>query len=122
MADVLGLSLPGDGQGVAWFEVSENDRWQAASGAAGVAGKLEESLEPLLAAARLVLDKVRAMAPDEVEVSFGAKLSGEVGWIFSKAAAEGNLAVKLRWKAEDKPATAAAPTGSTDAIGEVPKH
>jgi hypothetical protein len=100
MTEVVGLSLPGDTGAVAWFEVDDDDRWHAASGESSVVGRLEESLEPLLAAARMVLDKARAMAPDEVEVSFGAKLSGEVGWVFSKATAEGNLTVTLRWKAD----------------------
>jgi len=39
--------------------------------------------------------------PDEVEVSFGLRLSGELGVIVTKAGAEANFPVTLRWQRGD---------------------
>ena len=47
------------------------------------------------------------LAPDEVELTFGLKVAGEVNWwFFAKNQAEGTIAVTLRWAAlrgEDRP-------------------
>ena len=45
-----------------------------------------------------MIDKARAVAPDEVQVKFGLKVSGEANWWVAKAATEGNLEVTLTWK------------------------
>lgn len=40
------------------------------------------------------------LAPDEVELKFGLKVSGEVNWwFFAKNQAEGTIEVTLRWAA-----------------------
>lgn len=36
--------------------------------------------------------------PDEVEVCFGVKLTGEAGVVFSKAGSEGAFQITLKWK------------------------
>lgn len=43
-----------------------------------------------------VFDKLSS--PSEVTVEFGAKLSGEVGFIVSKSQAEANFKVTVKWK------------------------
>jgi hypothetical protein len=50
------------------------------------------------AAAALVAD-LRSVAdpPDQIEVTFGIRLSGEVGAVIAKTAAEANFSVSLRW-------------------------
>jgi hypothetical protein len=50
------------------------------------------------AAAALVAD-LRSVAdpPDQIEVTFGIKLSGELGAVIAKTAAEANFSVRLSW-------------------------
>ncbi len=38
--------------------------------------------------------------PDEFQVSFGIKLSGEAGVVFAKAGSEGAFQIALKWKAK----------------------
>jgi len=48
------------------------------------------------------------LAPDEIGLEFGVKISGEVGWwFFAKASGEASINVTLTWR---KPAEA--PPGS----------
>ena len=63
-----------------------------------VAGQVSEAVQPALAAARVVLDKVRALAPDGVEIRFGVKVTGTANWVVAKAATEGNFEVTLTWQ------------------------
>jgi hypothetical protein len=51
------------------------------------------------------VNKLRALSdpPDEMEVSFSLKASGELGNIaIGKAGAEANYTVTLRWRKEEK--------------------
>jgi hypothetical protein len=48
--------------------------------------------------------------PDQVEISFGIKLTAEAGAVLAKAGVEGQLAVKLTWRAPTgKPAADTSP-------------
>jgi hypothetical protein len=53
-------------------------------------------------AASALVDGLRGMAdaPDEVQVTFGIRLSGEMGAVIAKTSAEANFEVVLRWKSE----------------------
>jgi hypothetical protein len=51
-----------------------------------------------VAAARVVLEKVRQMRPDEVEVKFALKASGSANWLVAKGSAEGNFEITVRWQ------------------------
>src|SRR5690349_12958043 len=62
-----------------------------------VAGHVRRAVEPAIAAARLVLDQTRAMAPDTVQVKFGVKVTGTTNWLVAKAATEGNFEITLTW-------------------------
>ncbi len=44
-----------------------------------------------------------AKQPDQVEISFGVKLNTEAGAVLAKAGVEGQLAVKLTWRAARLP-------------------
>ncbi|GAB3934514.1 hypothetical protein GCM10027614_07660 [Micromonospora vulcania] len=44
-----------------------------------------------------MLDRVRELAPDGVEVKFGVKVTGTANWLVAKAATEGNFEVTLSW-------------------------
>ena len=66
-------------------------------GAEDVAGRVRAAVEPAVAAARVVLDRVREMAPDTVQVKFGVKVSGTANWLVVKAATEGNFEITVSW-------------------------
>lgn len=68
-----------------------------------VVGKLEEAAAPLVGGAKVLLEKVRAARPDEVEVKFGVKVTGTANWLIAKAATEGNFEIILTWKGEKAP-------------------
>lgn len=63
-----------------------------------IAGRVREAVEPAVAAARVVLERIREAAPDEVKVKFGIKVSGTANWFVAKAATEGNFEIELTWK------------------------
>ena len=69
---------------------------------------LEKSLEKVKPAAQIVIQKLRELhdSPDEVQVSFGLKLSAEVGAVLASGSVEANYTVTLKWvKEKEKPKT-----------------
>ncbi len=61
----------------------------------------EQAAENARKAALVVLEKVRGLhdSPDEVEITFGLKASGELGsLVVAKAGAEASYSVRLTWK------------------------
>ena len=64
---------------------------------------LEKSLEKVEPAAQLVIQQFRKLhdVPDEIEVSFGLKLSAEAGAVLASASAEANYTVTLKWVKEN---------------------
>jgi len=62
---------------------------------------LEEALEPVTAAARATLLKLREAGPDEVTVEFGVQFKTELGAVISKSTGECNFKVTLRWGGAD---------------------
>jgi hypothetical protein len=66
--------------------------------------RADETVEAAFArvkpAASALVDGLRGMAdaPDEVQVTFGIRLSGEMGAVIAKTSAEANFEVVLRWK------------------------
>lgn len=63
---------------------------------------LEKSLEKVKPAAQFVIQKLRELhdAPDEVQVSFGLKLSAEAGAVLASGCMEANYTVTLKWTKE----------------------
>jgi hypothetical protein len=61
----------------------------------------ENAAENARKAGLVILDKVRGLhdSPDEVEITFGLKASGELGsLVIAKAGVEASYSVKLTWK------------------------
>jgi hypothetical protein len=79
------------------FEIEPPPGFQPASSST-IAGKVKEAVAPAIETAQLVLDKAKALAPEEIEVKFGIKVSGKVDWIVARAASEGNFEITLTWK------------------------
>lgn len=85
-----------NGVGVA-FEFEAPYGYRPAS-AEDVVGRIRLAVTPAVEAARVVIEKAREAAPDEVEVKFGIKVSGEANWWVAKASSEGNFEVTMTWK------------------------
>lgn len=85
------------------FETAESDLVSARGGEPDVAdgGRLGTRLAAVVEAAEEVAGSLRSrLAPDEVALEFGLKVSGEVNWwFFAKSQAEGTIKVTLTWKA-----------------------
>jgi predicted RecB family endonuclease len=48
-----------------------------------------------------VVEVMKRISPNEIEVDFGIKMKADVGAVFSKAGVDGHLNVKLKWSAKD---------------------
>lgn len=67
----------------------------------------EEGLEIVRRHAAAFIQKLRGLSdpPDEMEVTFGLKATGELGnFAVAKAGAEASYTVKLKWKRAEGPA------------------
>jgi hypothetical protein len=69
--------------------------------------KFEQAADNARKAAMVILEKLRAEMtdkPDEVEITFGLKASGEIGsLVVAKAGVEASYSITLKWKkAESK--------------------
>jgi outer membrane lipoprotein SlyB len=84
------------------FEVAPVEGFVPASPGA-IAGSVVAAIEPAVAAARLLLGRVRELAPESVEVKFGVKVTGTANWLVAKAATEGNFEVTLSWSPRRRP-------------------
>lgn len=87
------------------FESAESDFVELRGGQAEVTdgGQMRDRLESVSQAAQQVAESLRSrLAPHEVELEFGLKVSGEVNWwFFAKNQAEGTIKVTLRWARPD---------------------
>jgi Trypsin-co-occurring domain 1 len=103
------MAVPLDGGGTVLVEFGDTPSQgavvKAGRGAAPPAGvairaaqTLESALDPVTAAARATLTKLREAGPDEVIVEFGLKLTAEMGAVITRTAGECNLKVTLRWE------------------------
>lgn len=80
-----------------YFEIQPPDDFHPA-GADELIGNLKKAVEPAVEGAKAVLEKVKEMQPDEVEVKFGVKASGTMNWLIARAVTEGNFEITLSWK------------------------
>ena len=100
MAEFVRFTLD-DGSEVL-FESAESDLVALHGGSPDVrdGGKLTARLQGVAEAAEEVAGSLRSrLAPDEVSLEFGLKVSGGVNWFFAKAQSEGTIKVTLRWAA-----------------------
>jgi hypothetical protein len=70
----------------------------APAGIGKVVGQVRAAADPVVKAANAVLDEVKGLAPDEVQITFGVKVGGKANWLVARAAAEGNFEVTLSWR------------------------
>lgn len=98
-----------DDKSAALFEIEPVAGFQPA-GVGDIAGRVKEAAAPAIEAARELLEQVRDLTPDAVEVKFGIKVTGTTNWLVAKAATEGNFEVTLSWK-PDEPGSGGVPSG-----------
>jgi hypothetical protein len=67
-----------------------------------IIGRVTVAVAPAVEAAKAVLDKVKEIRPDRVELKFGVKVSGSANWLVAKAASEGNFEITLIWTPQDR--------------------
>jgi|SRR5215469_15237917 len=67
-----------------------------------ILGRVQEAVTPAVEAAKAVLEKVKEARPDQIELKFGVKASGEAKWLVAKAAGEANFEVTLTWCRHDR--------------------
>ncbi len=88
-----------------FFESAESNLVALHGGEVGVVdgGRLSARLGPVAEAASQVAGSLRSrLAPDEVALEFGLKVSGEVNWwFFARNQAEGTIKVTLNWRRSD---------------------
>jgi hypothetical protein len=98
------------------FESAEGDLVALHGGKPNVreGGRLTERLQAVAEAAEEVAGSLRSrLAPDEVNLEFGLKISGELNWwFFAKAQSEGTIKVTLKWAGNQK--VVASPTEPDD--------
>jgi hypothetical protein len=98
------VEFPLEGGGSVVIEVDESEREgtvRAARGDTIVKAKetLEDALHKVLPVTKSIVEKIRSMEskPDEIEVTFGVKLSTVAGAVIASASAEANFDVTVRW-------------------------
>ncbi len=81
------------------IEVSEGGYVNNGPGRVSETIRLKEELDPLLRIAKYIMDQIKDLSPDETELSFGIKASGEGNALcFAKVGAEAQFDVKMTWK------------------------
>jgi hypothetical protein len=70
---------------------------------------LEQALNNVLPFTKSIVEKLRSMGntPDEIEITFGVKLSTTAGAVIASAAAEANFGVTVRWRGTTNETTSA---------------
>jgi hypothetical protein len=79
------------------FEIEPAAGFRPATGAGDIIGRIQNAVGPAIEAAKVVLDKVKDAQPDQVELKFGVKVSGDMNWLVARAATEGNFEITLTW-------------------------
>ena len=106
---------------MARFEVESLPGFSPAAGPGAIAGRVRDAVGPAVEAAKAVLERVSAVRPDHVEVTFGVKVSGGADWLIAKSAAEASFEIKLTWTSRENETAAARPGGAgvtQDVAGE----
>jgi hypothetical protein len=78
------------------FEIEPSDGFRPA-GPDEIAGQVTRAVAPVVDAAKVVLEKIKEVRPDGIEMKFGIKVSGGANWLVAKAVGEANFEVTLTW-------------------------
>lgn len=101
MAEVLRYEV---GSGTVLVEVDEdiygvNHLARNEQGILNVGRRLEDALASVRPAAAAVLEAMREVAPEHMEIEFGVKLAGDAGAVSARNSADGHFVLRLSWSA-----------------------
>jgi hypothetical protein len=74
---------------------------------------VRDAVAPAIEAAKAVLEKVKEIKPDGVEVKFGVKVTGEANWVVARAATEGSFEITLTWTPDSGQGGSGQPAATT---------
>jgi hypothetical protein len=60
----------------------------------------ETAIDRLMPAMRAISDRLKRLAPDEITLAVGVKVTAAAGVIVAKASGEANFTVTLKWSGE----------------------
>ena len=99
------VEFPLEDGGSVLVEVDESSErvtrgWREERVTARAQASFEDSIGKVTPAARSMVERLRDFPdpPDEIEVEFGIRLSGEAGAYIATVAAEANFRVSVSWK------------------------
>lgn len=101
MPDVIRVPVEGGGEIVAEVDAGRGVQLVASTDLADIplAGtSLEKAVAGLRPVAKAILDQLKELAPDEVQVELGLKFSAAAGVILAKTSGEGSCKVTIGWK------------------------
>lgn len=87
-----------DGETVATFEIDPPGGFIPASEAGEIVAEVRNAVGPAVAAAKVVLERMRPLDSEAVELRFGVKVSGTKDWSVARRASEGTFEVTLSWR------------------------
>lgn len=82
------------------FEIEPAPGFRPAGSGQALA-RIRDAVAPAVEAAKTVLDKAKEICPDEIELTFGIKVSGGADWLIAKSAGEASFEIKLKWTPGD---------------------
>lgn len=83
------------------FEIDPSAGFRPAGSGRPLA-KIRDAVTPGVEAAKTVLDKAKEICPDEIELTFGIKVSGGADWLIAKSAGEASFEIRLKWSPADR--------------------
>ncbi|MET4589602.1 CU044_2847 family protein [Arthrobacter sp. 754] len=101
MTEVLRYEV---GSGTVLVEVDDNSYGvnhpaRNEQGILDVGRRLEDALASVRPAAAAVVEAMRELAPEQMQIEFGVKLAGEAGAVIARSSAEGHFILRMSWPA-----------------------
>lgn len=101
MTEVLRYEV---GSGTVLVEVDENSYGvdhpaRNEQGILDAGRRLEEALASVRPAATAAVEAMRELAPEQMQIEFGVKLSGYAGAIIARTSADGHFILRMSWSA-----------------------
>ncbi|MFY9634927.1 MAG: CU044_2847 family protein [Cellulosimicrobium cellulans] len=101
MTEVLRYQV---GSGTVLVEVDDNSYGvnhpaRNEQGILDVGRRLEDALAGVRPAAAAVMEAMRELAPERMEIEFGVRLAGDAGAVIARKSAEGHFILRMSWPA-----------------------
>lgn len=93
------VSYQVDGETVAEFDIDPPAGFNPAASVGEVIADVRNAVGPAIDAAKEVLDRIKPVGSEAVEIRFGVKVSGTKKWSVARRPGEGTFEVTLSWRA-----------------------